>query len=278
MRNQFFTKPFTAVLQVIIVNVVLLFLNCSSGKDTTSMSKEAFYSIERDPFKSSVVKQAEITLRYTQMLEPKNTWVNIALSRLYLEKGYIAGDRSRRSTYNTKNFEKAKRFAWNGLIHGDNESMAFVNWARFQIIMKDNKGAWETLNRGYVLDTNGFYPWYYKSVLSLKMRDPDRSENYINEARIRAKEAYQYNWVISRKIDIANLRGDSLAEESAYKEMIANDPKSSHAYGNYALYLKKHKRYDEAIQYYNEALKIAPYRRAAEQLIETNQLKKYKMK
>ena len=71
---------------------------------------------------------------------------------------------------------------------------------------------------------------------------------------------------MGRRKDIAYQLGDRAAEERAYKQLIEMAPGKPHPYGNYANFLKRQKRYDEAIEYYGKAIAIRAYPQAEENL------------
>jgi tetratricopeptide (TPR) repeat protein len=142
-----------------------------------------------------------------------------------------------------------------------------------QIITKNERGAWDSLNKAYSLDPQAFYPWYYRAVVSLKMRDYKRGADALKEAERRATMAYQKEWVVGRMINVAELTKNVPEQETYYKKMIELSPTEATSYGNYALFLKTHKRYDEAITFYKKAISIRPYGLAVEQLKQTELLR-----
>ncbi len=129
-----------------------------------------------------------------------------------------------------------------------------------------------TLNRAYEIDPDDFYPWYYRAVISVRMKDFEKADSYLNEAELRADQFYQSSWVTGRRINVAKLIGDEASIDRAYRKSIEVDPTSPHRYGNYAHYLQKKKRYKEAIAYYEKAISITPYPAALKGLEETKSL------
>lgn len=240
--------------------------NAGSAED---LAKSAFFAIEENPFDTNVVQDAERKIYRAYKEDPKDPWVLIALSRATLENGYMRGDRSKLSTYAPGYVDKAGEFAKAALQRGAHLGMAHIQYAKIQMINGDLKGSWLTLNRAYELNREDFYPWYYRAVISIRMGDYRIANSYLDKAGAYAKKDYQKSWVADRRIYLAKLLGDESAIESAYKKTIEADPKSPHAHGNYANYLKSKKRYAEAISYYRKAIEIAPYPLAQEGLKET---------
>ena len=238
-----------------------------------TLARNAFFAIENKPFDREVTGKAAEDIARAYKQDPKHPWVSIAISRLHLEQGYLKGDRTKLSSYLAESIEKASRHARQAVELGANESMAHVQVARIQIISENYKGAWETLNQAHKLDMAGFDPWYFRSVISIKMNDPKRAGDALDEAEKRSTLPYQKRWVTQNRIHLARLNKDAVAEEKYYKTAIEQEKEEPHPYGNYATFLKRHKRYDEAITYYQKALAISPYPLAEEQLRQTKLLK-----
>ena len=239
-----------------------------AGPNEAKLARDAFYAIEAEPFSADVInaaKDIETAMRKAED-EP---WVLIARSRALLEAGYRKGDRSRLSSYGAQEVELAVKLARRAVEKAPQESMAHVQVARLQIITDDLRGAWETLNSAYRLDPKNFYPWYYRGVIALRMNDAKRAGDAFDAAEKLAAMPYQKEWAVGRRLDIARLNKDPAAEESLHRQIIASRPQSAHAVGNYAAFLKRHKRYDEAIEQYRKALAIASYPLAEEQLRQT---------
>lgn len=239
----------------------------------TEQARRAFFAVESDPFEQDAVQAAMRELEAAHKGDPTNPWVLIALSRLFLEKGYIQGDRSQRRAYRARDLKAAEVHARQALELAPEDPMAHVQVARLQVIAGDHGAAWETLDRARELDPNDFYPWYYRGVISLKAKDAKRATGNLDTALARAVMPFQKEWVVDRRIDVARLNRDVAQEERLHKELIAMAPASSHHYGNYALFLRNLKRYDEAIEQYRKAIAIRPYRLAREQLEQTLRLR-----
>lgn len=258
-----------SLLALLVVSIFSFTANSNSPED---LAKNAFYEIEADPFNSYVVKSAAKKISDAYNIEPENPWVLVAFSRLILEMGYRRGDRSELETYAPGTIEKAGEYAEEAIKNGKNLSMAHVQYSKIQMINGDLKGAWLTLNKAHQLAPDDFYPWYYRGVISIRMNDFEKAYSYLHEAEVRAEMFYQKSWVASRQINVAKIIGDEKEIESAYLNSIRVNPGSAHLYGNFANYLKRKKRYKEAITYYEKAISIASYPAAREGLEEAKQL------
>lgn len=229
----------------------------------------AFYAIEADPFETTSYRKARGEIGRAHAAAPGDPWVLIAVSRVYLEEGYLKGDRSSLGSYAADAVRLANQAALKAAEAAPQEPMAHVQLARLQIITEDYRGAWETLNRAHLLDQKNFYPWYYRGVVSYKMKDYKRAGEAFDAAHERAVHPWQKEWAVDRRGDIAYRQGDAATEERTYKQLIEMSPGSPHAYGNYGNFLKRQKRYDEAIVYYGKAIAIRPYPQAEENLKQT---------
>jgi tetratricopeptide (TPR) repeat protein len=239
----------------------------------TEQARRAFFAVESDPFEKDAVKSALLDLQRAHEAEPGNAWVLIALSRLLLEQGYIQGDRSQRAAYRSRDLKAADGHARQALELAPEEPMAHVQVARLQIIAGDHAAAAPSLDKAAELAPDDFYPWYYRAVIALKAKDAQAAIEGLDAAQARAAMPFQKEWVVDRRIDVAQLKGDPAEEERLHKQLIAISPASSHYYGNYALFLRKQKRFDESVEHYRKALAIRPYRLAREQLQETQRLR-----
>ena len=244
-----------------------------AGPREAKLARDAFYALEAEPFDAENVPKAVRDIETAMRTAQDEPWVLIARSRAMLEAGYQKGDRSRLSSYKAEEMRMAVGLARRAVEKAPHESMAHVALARVQIIADDSRGAWDTLNTAHRLDPASFYPWYYRGVIALRMKDARRAVEAFDAADRHAAMPYQKEWALSRRLDIARLDNDPAAEEAIHRQVIASRPHSAHAVGNYAAYLKRHKRYDEAIEQYRKALAMRPYPLAEEQLRHTIQLR-----
>lgn len=241
----------------------------ANPEDAARLAREGFFALEARPFHSEALRDAARNIDLAARMSPDHAWVLVARSRAVLEAGYMKGDRSRLASYEADSVRVAGELARRALEAGPREPMAHIQVARIQIITEDHRGAWDTVNRAHALDPQGFYPWYYRGVIALRMKDPKRASEAFDAAEARASMPYQKEWAVGRRIDIARQQGDAAAEERLHKQLIALKPSEPHPYGNYGIFLKRQKRYDEAIEYFGKALAISPYRQAEEQLKQT---------
>lgn len=253
---------------VATATIVLATSGCSvqSGHDR---AMKAFYAIDADALNGSVLRDADLAVGIARIQAKSDPWVEIAQSRLVLEHGYRSGVRSRMQSYRPEALRQALEHAQRAIALGPKESMAHVQLARLLIITGELQTAWEHLNQAHDLDPQGFYPWYYRAVIARLMEDPRRSSQALDEAEIRATRTYQLSWVAHARTDLAESTGDIAAEEAGHRREIELTPTDAYAYGNYAVFLKRERRFDEAVAYYRKAIALKPYGLAQEQLEQT---------
>lgn len=262
------TKTRRAILATALTALAIL-AGPAGAQSPGQQAKAAFFAIEADPFNTPTYRNARDEIGRAYKAAPNDAWVLIAVSRVYLEDGYIKGDRASLGSYAADAVRLANQYARQAAEAGPQEPMAHVQLARLQIITEDHRGAWETLNRAYLLDPKSFYPWYHRGVVSYKMKDYKRAAEAFDAAHERAAFSWQKEWAIDKRGDIAYRQGDTATEERIYKQLIEMSPRSPHAHGNYGNFLKRQKRYDEAIVYYGKAIAIRSYPQAEENLKKT---------
>jgi tetratricopeptide (TPR) repeat protein len=242
-------------------------------REAKDLARDAFYALDEKPFDVERRSKALEDIQRAAKQSPKEPWVAIATSRAILELGYSKGDRYRLTSFDPEAVEKAEEYAKQSVLLGPNESLAYSQLARVQLIRGNYRPAWDTLNQAHEKDPNDFYPWYLRGVLSNRMKNAERAKAALDEAEKHATQLYQGRLTLYERMTLAKLTGDLSAEERIYKQLIDLDPQNAHAYGNYANFLLSQKRYDEAIASYEKALSIASYPLAREQLERAKQLK-----
>ncbi len=150
-----------------------------------ALAKDAFYAIEESPFSVQTRQRAYRDIQRAYQQDPDDPWVAIAASRLQMEMAYRSGKRHFSDSYHQEMLEDAKRYAERAVQSGPEESVAYSQLARIQIITGDPRTAWQTLNDAHRLDPDSFYPWYLRSVIAVQMQDPDRAHAAFEEAERR---------------------------------------------------------------------------------------------
>lgn len=241
-------------------------MHASAAGSARSLAEGAFYAIEDEPFDTVNVNRAFRDIKRAEDLDSNEPWVAIATSRAFLEIGYQKGGRFREQSFKPEALEKAEYYARQGVDLGPTISVAHSQLARVQIVLGNYRAAWETLNKAHRLAPDDFYPWYFRSVIAVQMKDKERASLAIEEAERRVDRSLHRSFVLGQRKAIALAMGSEKEKEAAYKAIIANEPMSAHAHGNYGAFLLRRERYDEAIKSLEKAVSIARYPVAVEQL------------
>lgn len=250
--------------------VLLLGSACSSkaSDEARLLAEDAFYALEGDPFSHETREAALTDIVRASRLDPDEPWVAIARSRAALEWGYRGGSRFRADNFNSEALETAMQFAREGVRLGPEKSMAYSQLARVQIVRGEYREAWKTLNSAHANDPESFYPWYFRSVISVQMRDRGRAEQAADEAEKRADNHDQQRFVLGQRKSIALAMGSEAEKEASYRAIIEHVPDSPYAYGNYGAFLLRRGRYQEAEAMLEKAVSNGAYPAAVEDLEE----------
>jgi tetratricopeptide (TPR) repeat protein len=243
------------------------------AKPLTNLAEQAYYEIESDILNRSAVESALAKLQRARTQKPKDPWPYLAMSLAVLASGYKIGDWYEMQTFSKGTVDKALALATKAVEVAPKESQSHAHLARILIIRGEYKKAWNSLNEGYNKNRGNFYVWYFRGIIAEKMRDVAHATSYFDEASKRASHRYQSMLVNLHRENIAKIAGNLQEQERILKENIAKNPNNPHIYGNYGYFLMKQKRYDEAIQYWQKAIELGPYREAVDRLEETKRLK-----
>lgn len=264
-------KSMAILLSILLVSSLLN--NSYASSDARGMAIKAYELLEYRKFDSGSIEEAFRLIKKANEIAPKEAWVHIASSQAVLTLGYNYGNPYKKNAYQEGVIESALVIANRAVALDSNSAQAHAQLARVQIINMQYKKAWNTLNTTHQLDNNNFYAWYLRAIISIQMRDSRRAKGYFAEARSRAKNNYHHSWINLRLTDVAKSEGDTKEQERLYLSNIQIFPDSAHAYGNYANFLRKQKRYEESIDYYQRAIDIAPYPLAEQELEKVKQLR-----
>jgi tetratricopeptide (TPR) repeat protein len=238
-----------------------------------SPAEEAYYQIESNVFNRHAISDAQAKLDQARRANPHDPWVYLTASLAVLVSGYTIGDWYSPQTFVEGTIDKALDLAVKAVDADPQESQGHAHLARLKSLQGDYKAAWEVLTEAYKRNPNSFYPWYFRGIIAEKMRDAVIGRFYFDEAEKRVAYKYQASLLNIHRQQLAKLSGDLAEQERLLKDNIANSPDKPHFYGNYASFLMSQKRYDEAIQYWQKAIELGPYREALKQLEQTKRLK-----
>lgn len=239
----------------------------------STLGEEAYHQIEANVFNGNALAEAVNKMGKAHQLNNKDPWVYLSASLFTLVQGYKIGDWYRIGTFQDGTVDKALGYAAKALEVDDKESQCYAHLARLKIIQKKYREAWDLLDKAHELEPDNFYAWYFRGIIAEKMRDPERGISYFQEAEKHLQFSYQQKLLNNHRQELAKLSGDAVSQEALLKKNIDNYPNDPIVYGNYAMFLKTQKRYDESITYWEKAIALSPYRHALEQLEETRKLR-----
>lgn len=246
----------------------------ASAKIKDSLAKEAYFQIEGNVFNSRKIRDALLKIEKSEKRNPKDPWVYLASSMAYLVRGYTYNDWYEVKNFDEASVEKSFELARMAVKLGSNESQAHAHLGRLYILVKDFPKARESLHRALRLDKKSFYPWYFKGILFEKQGKWQEAKNQFNEAEKRVKFKYHHIILNAHKGRVALLEGDIAKKEKLLKINIKNNPKNIWMYDNYADFLVRQKRYDEAISMWRKAISITPYDRGFRKIKEAEKKKR----
>lgn len=259
-------------LKVLLSIAIIIFTTgCGSpscGEKTANQcGREIYYQLDEHIFNVEETRRAISKLRHAAKLDENAEWVNLSYSRLLLNSAYQVGDFYLKDSYNDSLLAESYKIA-SGVSTNSDLSQAHAHLARFQIIKGNYKKAWYTLNKAYELDNDNFYPWYLRGVISYFMRDYKKAEELFLESEKKSEFKYQRKLVTRYRQKVARKKGNYSKEEKLLQKNIRENPDNAYMYSHYAGFLKRQKRYKEAIKYYEKAIDIKPYNNAIRQLEE----------
>ncbi len=237
-------------------------------------AERAYYELDGDLLSRATLAKALATVERARQANPRDPWAYATQSYAVLAGGYQIGDRYSLKSYDPAAVDRALGLAKRAVELDPSTSLFHAHLARIQLIKGDYETAFEELTTAHDLDPDSFYPWYLLGIIAEKRRNRAEAELYFLEADLRKSQPSHAGSLNTRRQNLARMAGDLAAEERLLKEGIELDPKSPYGYGNYATFLMRQKRYDEAVKNWETAVRLGPYRHALDQLEKTKQLKR----
>ena len=201
-----------------------------------------------------------------QAIDPEEPYVYLARALLASVSGYVSGARYDLGNFRAGHIARAAELAEVAVELDPKLSISHATLAKFYIVQQRYDEALASLDRASDLDGSSFYPDFFKAVLYERLGKIGEARGHLADAQRHATHDYQSVLVTYHRKKLARLSGDIEQEEILFRELIEMEPQAAHHYGNYANFLRWNGRYDEAIEYFNKAIEIRPYRVAIRQL------------
>jgi tetratricopeptide (TPR) repeat protein len=267
-RQTFHACP--ALVLLVLSGVVVA--ACVRAEDANA--ERAYYELEDDLLSRAALAKALATVERARQANPRDPWAYATQSYAVLAAGYEIGDRSSLKSYDEAAVDRALGLAAKAVELDPSTSMFHAHLARIQIIKGEYETAFAELTTAHDLDPDSFYPWFLLGIVAEKRHNRAEAELYYLEADQRKSRPSHARSLNIRRQNLARMAGDVADEERLLKEAIELAPTSPYVYGNYATFLMRQKRYEEAIRNWETAVRLGPYRRAVEQLEKAKQLKR----
>jgi len=224
-----------------------------------SIALEAYHHAAGNPLDADARKEALEILSKARALDPNEAEIYLAETIMVLQDGYRVGAWYKASAYHDGVVDTAM-YKVNSAINADPQyykSYAILAW--MYIVKSNYEKAEELLEKSYSLKQDNFYYWLYKGTLSQEKKEYAEAQKYYDIAEGYASIEGNQSLIRTRKRDLAKLTGNLAEAERLYLDDISRDPDSAYSYGNYAGFLLCNGRFDEAVEYYEKAISIAPY-------------------
>ncbi len=265
------------IVALLIIAIAFLYSVPDSGAGdeprARELARDAYHQIEGNSFKIAELQAALAKVDEAQAIDPEEPYVYLARALLASVSGYVSGDRFDLGNFRAGHIARAAELAEVAVELDPKLSMSHAILARFYIVQQRYDEAFALLDRASDLDSSSFYPDYFKAVLYGRLAKIDEAREHLADAQRHAAHDYQSVLVKYHQKKLARLSGDIEQEEILFRELIEMEPQAAHHYGNYAYFLRRNGRYDEAIEYFNKAIESRPYGVAIRQLELTRQQK-----
>lgn len=237
-----------------------------------SPAHEAYFQIEANVFNARELRDATSRIATAHRANPDDPWVYLATSLATLVRGYQIGDWYEERTFRDGVVEQATAIAQQALVLGPHESQAHAHLARLKIIRGEYLSALELLDESARLDSANFYPWYFRGIAARKMGDFETARSSFDRAAQHAALEHQDMILTRHRQDVERLAGNFEEQERLLLENIRRHPTGPHVHGNYAHFLMRHRRYEEAVTHWEHAIELGRYPEAVRRLPEAKQL------
>lgn len=233
------------------------------------LAREAYFEFEANVFNSVAKAAALEQLKRAYAIGPEEPWVLMAASLGNLVNGYRSGDWYEADRFIPSQLELALEFGQRAyeIAPSDPDVMAYAG--RLAILTKDFDRAAELTRKAARADIDNFYPWYFNGILLKKLGHAESALAHFEEAEKRAFLPHHYRLVSTHRKHVARMQSNSDREEQLLKEAIVGAPEKARPYGNYANFLERTGRLEEAVQMWEEAIARETYPLARKGLART---------
>ena len=256
---------------ILVLLIGIFHFGCTDVQaDPISRQKaiDVFWALEARPWDSQTLGYAKAELETAKQRNSNEPWVYISEAKLVRTLGYKSYQ-----NYTEESGKVALDLSKKAVELDPNLSMAHAYYGLMLYSAGKNELAWMEYQKAMKLDPNNAWPVFYTAEAIADAKDLKQLEIWMAKVEPLAKgKIYQHRLHVLRR-RLANLKKDDAAVEASFKTDLADQSENPWLHGNYASFLTRQKRYDEAIQYYEKALLIMDYGMAREGLEKARRLK-----
>lgn len=208
---------------------------------------EAFYMLEAKPWDRGYRQRAVERLREAQTSSPQDPWVLISIAKAIMSDDVPA------------QFPEALKYTKDAVRRGPREPLAhaYHGWVLYN--MGKHQEAWRSYQQAIRLDPKEPLPYLYIARAFADTRDARQLEKWLSDGRSRKNTNEIDGRIFELERQLANLRKDGTAVEQSFRDQIAKQADNPWVRSNYASFLMHNRRYDEAIRYFEAALRLMDY-------------------
>jgi cytochrome c-type biogenesis protein CcmH/NrfG len=247
--------------------VVLLAAVCLSAlpavaeqpSQARAIARAAFELIEEHPFEHARLRQAMAEIDRARALDPDESYVFLAAALLLKAAGYHSGDRFEERSFSPELLEKSIELTERAVKADEKNVDAHVELASLYVAQRRFPEAQHHFFVAYKLAPEDFDVWYGQAVAWWKQGNAQKSHTALAGAEKRVRTDHDRITLLRQKERVARSRNNWPEVEAILEEEIRLTPDSPWAHGNYAGFLLRQRRYDEAVAEYEKAVKLGPY-------------------
>jgi Tfp pilus assembly protein PilF len=265
--GEVFMRP-VVILAFLIATFHFSCMECQADPISRQKAIDVFWALEARPWDNQTLGYARAELETAKQRNSNEPWVYIAEAKMVRTAGYKSYQ-----NYTVESGEVALDLAKKAVELDPNHSMAHAYYGLMLYSAGKNELAWKEYQTAMGLDPNNAWPFFYTAEAIADAKDVKQLEIWMAKVEPLAKgQRYQHRLHVLRR-RLANLNKDDNAVEASFRADLADQSENPWLHGNFASFLTRKKRYDEAIQYYEKALLIMDYGMAREGLDKARRLK-----
>jgi tetratricopeptide (TPR) repeat protein len=214
--------------------------------EARSLSQEAFYQAANSQYKYADLKEVLRKQRYLESRAPDEPGLAVLIGLRLVQDGYRSGSPFSASSYADGALLEAIRIQAAALRDHPDFCMGHARQARYQAILGNFPAARSDLDKAAACGET-FHYLSAKALLQLLAGENDSCRATVTRLENGSFPEKSYLAFEEIPMKLAEREGDLPEVERNYNRLILRDPNAPQPYGNYAAYLVKEFRFDEAV-------------------------------